>query len=136
MANYLLDTNHLSMLVNVGHPLRTRIIRQRQIGDEFSIATPALAEFLFGIQIIKHARENVNQWQNLQELFSYYDVRRGDAEQSARLQVDLRRRGKQLGLADSLIAVVALRYQLILLTTDQDFNAISGLAIENWLSPG
>jgi predicted nucleic acid-binding protein len=76
MANYLLDTNHLSMLVNVGHPLRERVIRQRRIGDEFSIATPALAEFLFGIQMIKHAKENMNQWRNMQELFSYYEHER------------------------------------------------------------
>lgn len=66
LANDLLDTNHLSMLVNVGHPLRQRVIQQRRIGDEFSIATPALAEFLFGIQMIKHAKENMNQWRNLQ----------------------------------------------------------------------
>jgi predicted nucleic acid-binding protein len=54
-------------------------------------------------------------------------------ERAANLRVELRQRGSQLGLIDAMIAVIALRYQLILLTTDQDFNAIAGLTIENWL---
>jgi predicted nucleic acid-binding protein len=34
---------------------------------------------------------------------------------------------------DALIATVALRYDLILLTTDRDFSIISTLKQENWL---
>lgn len=34
---------------------------------------------------------------------------------------------------DALIAAVALRYDLTLLTADQDFTAISPLKQENWL---
>ena len=35
--------------------------------------------------------------------------------------------------AGSLIAVIALRYDLTLLTTDGDFQAIPGLRLENWI---
>jgi predicted nucleic acid-binding protein len=31
-----------------------------------------------------------------------------------------------------MIAVIALRYTLILVTTDQDFAGVPGLQLENW----
>ncbi|RIK38099.1 MAG: hypothetical protein DCC55_22160 [Chloroflexi bacterium] len=34
---------------------------------------------------------------------------------------------------DALIAALALRYELTLLTTDKDFWAVPGLRMENWL---
>ena len=45
----------------------------------------------------------------------------------SRLTKGDRRQGWQLATIDALIAAIALRYNLILLTTDQDFRAIPGL---------
>lgn len=133
MAGYLLDTNHLSPFVTLDHPLRQILIDRLQQGDTFSIAAPALAEFLFGIQTIPRAILNVQEWQKFHNAFNYYDIQRKDAEQAAILQLELRRRGRQLHTVDALIAAVALRYQLTLLTTDKDFQAVVGLAQANWL---
>ncbi|GAB4461456.1 MAG: hypothetical protein Fur0044_53350 [Anaerolineae bacterium] len=44
----------------------------------------------------------------------------------------MRRQGRQLEAIDSFIAIVAVRYDLILLTTDQDFQVVPDLQIENW----
>jgi len=44
----------------------------------------------------------------------------------------LRKEGWQLAALDALIAVVALRYELVLLTTDNDFKAVPKLKVENW----
>ncbi|HMN29350.1 MAG TPA: PIN domain-containing protein [Caldilineaceae bacterium] len=60
-------------------------------------------------------------------------MEREDAEEAADLQVVLRRQGWQLGTVDALIATVALRYGLTLLTTDKDFKAVLSLKQENWL---
>lgn len=35
MTDYLLDTNHLSPIVTIEHPLRQKIITQLQAGDTF-----------------------------------------------------------------------------------------------------
>ena len=56
-----------------------------------------------------------------------------DAIVAANLQLRLRRKGRQLTSIDALIAAVALRNQLILLTTDQDFGYVEQLTCENWL---
>jgi len=38
-----------------------------------------------------------------------------------------------LATVDALIATIALRYDLILLTTDGDFTSVASLRLENWL---
>lgn len=133
MTRYLLDTNHLSPLVTVGHPLRTKLLLRMQQGDRFAIGVPALVELLYGIQVIPRSRQNVVEWEQLRSIFLFYHIDQTDAEQAATLQVTLRQRGRQLQTVDALIAAVALRYGLTLLTTDRDFLAVTGLVQENWL---
>jgi predicted nucleic acid-binding protein len=132
MTNYLLDTNHISPIITLEHPLRHKILAQLQAGDTFSIATPALSEFLYGIGTLPRARRNLREWERIKQDFEYYSVDQTDAEQSAKLRLALRQRGWQLGIIDSFIAVVALRNDLVLLTNDKDFGAISELKQDNW----
>jgi tRNA(fMet)-specific endonuclease VapC len=134
MADYLLDTNHLSTMVTEKHPVRLRIQRQLRFGDTFAIATPTLTEMLYGIQMLPRARRNVADWQQLSVMFDYYAIERSDAEQAATLQVILRHQGWQLATVDALMAAIALRYDLVLLTADNDFNRVAGLRYENWFS--
>ena len=134
MARYLLDTNHLSPFITLDHPLRQILIDRLQQGDTFSIAVPALTEFLFGIQTLPRKLLNLQEWQKYHNVFGYNDIQRADAEQAANLQLELRRRGRQLHTVDALIAAVALRYNLTLLTTDKDFQGVVGLPQENWLA--
>jgi predicted nucleic acid-binding protein len=133
MPHYLLDTNHLSPLVTLSHPLRQRFLQQQRQGDDFALAVPALTELLFGLQTLPRARHNLAEWNRLIPGLNIYHLDRQDAEQAANLQLSLRRRGRQLNTVDALIAAVALRYDLTLLTADQDFTAISPLKQENWL---
>ena len=134
MARYLLDTNHISPLVTPGHRLQG-ILSQRYLdGDSFGIAVPALTEMLFGILTLPRAESNLKTWQSIDQSYTYYQIEKEDAERAADLQVVLRRRGWQLGTIDALIASIALRYDLTLLTTDNDFKAIPALKQENWLA--
>lgn len=136
MAAYLLDTNHLSPLVTLGHPLRDRVIEHLRQGDHFGIALPCLIELLYGIALVPRSRQNLEEWQRLEAAFFVYDIHRQDAEKAAALRIQLRRQGWQLETVDAMIAAVALRYDLVLLTTDRDFEAVSGLPQENWLLLG
>jgi len=132
MAQYLLDTNHASPLVTVGHPLRTKIIERREAGDTFALCVPVMTETKFGIGIFR-AKANLEEWQRLRPRFTAYALDASDAELAVDLQLALRKTGWQLASFDALIAAMALRYDLILLTTDRDFQAVAGLQIENWL---
>ncbi len=133
MAHYLLDTNHLSPLVTLSHPLRRRVHASLESGDTFALATPSVAEFLFGIRLLPRAAENLAEWERIRTDFLYYPIDVADAEAASSLQASLRQRGWQLETVDALIAAVALRNDLTLLTTDGDYREVPGLTTENWL---
>ena len=133
MADYLLDTNHAAPLVTLSHPLRERILHELDEGNSFAICVPVLTETLFGISMLPRAAQNRTAWSRLTPLLPCYIPDETDAELAAELQISLRHRGWQLETVDALVSVVALRYDLTLLTTDGDFQAIPGLRHENWL---
>jgi predicted nucleic acid-binding protein len=133
MTNYLLDTNHLSPLVTLDHPLRNKILLQIKAGDLFAIAALALNEFLFGIGTTKRAQQNWQEWEFLRPSFTYYRIDVDDAEKAARLRINLRTRGRQLEAIDSMLAIIALGNDLTLLTTDKDFLVVPSLKQENWM---
>jgi predicted nucleic acid-binding protein len=89
---------------------------------------------LFGIGLLPRANQNLAEWRRLRPDFNCYIPDENDAEQAAELQISLRHRGLQLETVDALIAAVALRYDLTLLTRDRDFNSIPQLKKENWLA--
>jgi len=59
MTNYLLDTNHASPLITLGHPLRKRVLHRLDEGDSFAICVPVLAETLFGISMLPRAAQSL-----------------------------------------------------------------------------
>lgn len=132
MTTYLLDTNHASPLVTAGHPIRQRVLCELEAGDTFAICVPMLTELLFGIGILPRGVQNRAIWAQLQSLLPCYLPDETDATLAADLQIALRRQGRQLATVDALIAVIALRYDLVLLTTDGDFRAVPKLRLENW----
>jgi len=112
MTNYLIDTNHLSVMVTADHPVQRRIQKQIRFGDTFAIAVPVLTEMLYGILTLPRAKENLQDWQKYSIMFDYYEIERDDAEDAAYLQAELRTRGRQLQTVDALLATIALRYDL------------------------
>lgn len=133
MSSYLLDTNHLSPLVTIRHPLRDRILDELHSGHSFAATVPVLNEFLFGIRSLPRAHENVRIWEQLKTDFVYYSIDPQDAEQAVEFRINLMRQGRQLGVVDSFVAAAALRYGLTLLTKDKDFLVVPQLKQENWL---
>ena len=94
---------------------------------------PIPTEMLFGISLLPRADQNRAERLRLKPHIACITIQESDAEQAADLQVQMRRRGRQLETVDALCAVIALRHDLTLLTTDRDFNPIPDLKIENWL---
>lgn len=134
MTNYLLDTNHASPLVTLDHPLRRQWFAAVDSGHTFALAAVALVELFYGFGILPRAAQNQQEWARLRPAFRIYAVDEDDALKAAELQIYLRRRGWQLKTIDALLAVIAERNDLTLLTTDRDFDAIPELQHENWLT--
>ncbi|OQY41776.1 MAG: hypothetical protein B6242_16920 [Anaerolineaceae bacterium 4572_78] len=86
--------------------------------------------------------QNLAEWERLKAKFHCYIPDVDDAEKAAHLRITekaahlriiLRRKGWQLEAIDAIIAIVAVRYDLILLTKDKDFRKVPLLKKVNWL---
>jgi len=133
MTQYLLDTNHASPLVTLDHPLRARVLSAIRSDDIFALTTANLAELWYGIHALPRAPQNRLEWLRLRPAFWIYQIEERDAIDAAEIQLTLRRRGQQIGTIDAMLAAVAIRYDLTLLTTDRDFDSVPGLQRTNWL---
>ena len=134
VSGYLVDTNHLSRLLNPQHAVRIRLLTAIEQGDLFYILLPIITETVAGFSILPRAARNWVEWQTIRPSLGLLPLDESDALNAARLQVLLRRRGRQLGTVDALIATAALRYDLTLLTTDGDFAPVPTLRRETWVS--
>ncbi len=134
MTDYLLDSNHASPLVTLSHPLREKVLSEIDNGNTFALSVPVLTETLFGLHMLPSADRSITEWARLRHGIICYQVDESDAEIAATLQASLRKKGWQLETVDALIAATALRYKLVLLTSDRDFSAILELKRENWLA--
>jgi predicted nucleic acid-binding protein len=117
------------------HPLRQRVLLCLQAGDTFAITVPVVTETLFGIGLLPRGSQNLAEWARLRPNLTCYIPDEPDAETAAALQRTLRRQGWQLETVDAFIAVVAIRYDLVLLTSDNDFAPVPNLKRDNWLVP-
>ena len=135
MIGYLLDTNHASQLYGPPNAILVRYRNAAANGAKFHVCPVALSETRFGILTGKHRAVMSADWDRVLIALEKLPLDRQDAEFAARLRAAQRSIGRQFKLGDSLIAAVAIRYDLTLLTADRDFDRIPGLRVENWLDP-
>lgn len=135
MADYLLDSNHANRLIDPNHHTRLRIRTAMAHGDGFYLILPVITETVFGFSILPRAVRNRLEWQAVRPSLALLDLDEVHATDAADLQVQLRRGGRQLTIVDALIAAVALRHDLVVLTTDNDFRYVPQLRLENWVTP-
>ena len=115
--------------------MRQRVLLCLQAGDTFAVTVPVITETLYGIGLLPRRTQNLAERARLRPSLACYLLDEADAENAAALQRSLRRQGWQLETVDALIAVVVLRYKLVLLTSDKDFAPVPNLKQENWLVP-
>jgi tRNA(fMet)-specific endonuclease VapC len=127
-----LDTNHLSAYLD-RPALKQRIDVRLRAGDRFGICLPVLCEYRAGIRLSRRYRQNLARLQAALALFRLWPSDEQTTAEFAELFQELRSAGRMLSQFDLLIAAVARQHKLILLTADQDFQAVSGVRIENWL---
>jgi tRNA(fMet)-specific endonuclease VapC len=133
VTRYVLDTNHAGLLLRDDQvPLWDRL-RSRSRGDCL-LCRPVVAELWY--MVFNSAKPEANA-PRLEALLAQFDVAEFDAAcavEFGRLRAELRRQGTPIPLFDVLIASIARRNALTLVSDDQHFSAVQGLAVENWLA--
>lgn len=129
--HYLLDTNMVSYAIRGNHPaVRARLKTHARSFIALSVFTQA--ELLYGLA----RRPEAQQLRKAVEGFlSEFQILPWDSE-AAHAYGDLRaaqeRKGQLLSHEDLMIAAHALSLGLILVTHDQVFQQVDGLATQDW----
>ncbi len=134
MALYLLDTSAFSALM--GEDPAT-LQRMASIGsdDQLAICTTVRGEIRYGLARMPEGGRRRRFEAKVASLFAQIPClplreRVGDAY--GRLKRASEQRGLPLDENDLWIAATALAHDAILVTSDSDFQRVSGLAVEDW----
>lgn len=128
----LLDTNIIVAYLN-GHA----DIAQRMVAHHSELAVPSLvaAELYYGACASRRSAENLAKLDQLWEILPIVTFDLQAARRFGMLKDDLRKRGRPTGETDAWIAAIALAHAATLVTHNtKDFQEITGLMLEDWIS--
>ena len=134
MAIYLLDTNALSALMNEEARSAARAASIRPT-DRVVTNTIVRGEILYGLARMPHGRrrrELEAKAANHFERLPCEGIAGAAADVYARIKLDCERNGTPLDENDLWIAAAALERGAVLVTSDTDFQRVSGLRTEDW----
>jgi len=136
--NYLLDTNACIALIN-GKPVAVRARFQKVLdaGARVSVSTVAAFELWYGVA--KSARQQSNT-SRLETFFAgpigLLPFEAEDAIAAGKIRATMEAEGRPIGAYDLLIAGLALRHKLTLVTANtKEFSRVKGLLWEDWAKP-
>jgi predicted nucleic acid-binding protein len=117
MASYLLDTSVIIDAINAKKNRNVSLIRLAEQGHILACCPVNVAEVYAGLRPKEEQRTAA-----LLRSLQFYPITFPVAELAGRLKHDYGRRGKTLSIPDTIIAAVALHYQLALITDNtKDF---------------
>ncbi|MBI2862230.1 MAG: PIN domain-containing protein [Chloroflexi bacterium] len=133
MTSYLLNTNHVSRVLDGDPALRQRLVAAQQRGDEVDISTTVLGELYFAAYCSQRREQNLRRIGQLVGQIRMWVFDADAAAEFGQIRAELRRKGKPIPPTDAQIAAVARLNNLTVLTADQHFANVGDLRVENWL---
>lgn len=135
MAEYLLDTDHLSY-VQEGHSKVVQRLTLLSAEDRVFTSVVGVAELLRGVHLLPKSRRQ-------RELLELYHQVVGQMEEIlpinlevarkfAEIEARLRKKGKPIPVNDVWVASLAWVRGAILVTNDAHFDYVDHLKVENW----
>ena len=118
--NYLLDTNAILDFMGDNLPAKARAIFSQIVDDQINISVINKIEIL----CFSTVEQDLIDFVNYSNVFPLDD-------HIIEKTIEIRRLYKKIKLPDAIIASTALHYDLILLTSDKDFEIVIGLKVES-----
>jgi predicted nucleic acid-binding protein len=131
---YILDTNAVTDYINNIEPATTRLRDAVKNGHELFLCHPVYYEIMRGLLKVKATRKIQVFSEQLSPQLIQISPTQEDWNQAAQYWADMRNKGRQLSDVDLLIAATATRLDGVIVTSDDDFDALP-LKRENWRNP-
>lgn len=133
MKASLLDTDILSEFLRGNQKVVSKVDSSLKEFGEINISVITYYEILNGL-LYKDAKKQLKKFIAFAELCNILPLTRQAAETAAEIQATLRKKGKEIGHTDTLIAGIAISNNLQLITNNTaHFNRIKNLELANWL---
>lgn len=128
----MLDTDILSEFLRGNPRVIDKVDEHLKEFGFISLSIITYYEILNGL-LYKDARKQLTKFEDFTALNKVIPLTMRMAKKAAEIQADLRKRGTEIGHADTLIAGIAITSELQLVTNNTDhFERIKGLEIANW----
>lgn len=128
---YIIDTNVISDRINRHPEVIKHLTRAGEDGHLLGLCYPVKYEVLRGLLKV-NATQKLRLFRGtISPLMDNILLTEADWELAAQLWAEMRRQGKQLADTDLLLAALAQRLNGIVVTADDDFDALS-IQRENW----
>ena len=132
----MLDTNICSYIMRKEEDVLRRLAEEVSAGSRVVISAAAYSELLFGAKMPKAPKRWLDALDKLMDCID--DILPVDAkviEKGSDIQYELRKKGKQIGVNDAIIAAHAIISQCICVTNNtREFARVPDLALENWVT--
>ena len=130
---YLLDTNICIYIIKKKPASVIKKFEKLKSGS-VAISTITLSELYYGVAKSSKPNENMIALQEFISPLEILDFTHDDSLIYGKIRTELQKKGSPIGAMDLLIASIAKRQDLILVTNNiKEFARISDLKIENWV---
>ncbi len=133
-SGYLIDTNHLGHAVTPGSIVRDRVAKLRMSGARVGTCVPMLCEIEAGLQQVSGPDAYRRNLARLLRRVRVWPIDESTSRIYGEIHHHLRQSGRVLSQVDMMVAALARQMKLTLVTSDRDFEALSGIPAENWLA--
>ena len=128
----LLDTDILSEFLRGNPKVAAKVDEHLEEYGLVNLSIITYYEILNGL-LYKDAKKQLKKFTDFVELNKVIPMTMRTAKIAAEIFADLRKKGREIGHTDTLIAGIAIANDLQLITNNTDhFKRIKGLEIENW----
>lgn len=131
---FILDTNAVSDYINAIEPTHKRIYDALRSGESVHLCQPVYYEVLRGLLKINATRKLRIFREEFVPLLGWLSLADEDWQRAAELWVQASQQGEHLSDTDLLIAAVTLRLGGVLVSADDDFDALPVMR-QNWRVP-
>ena len=133
--HYLLDTGIAQDYQARRGGVRERAIAHRKNGDRIGICVPVLGEHWSGVECSSSRERNLAALRQALATLIIWPDTNAAAEEFGRVFADLKRTGRSMQQIDIQIGAIARTLpNCVVVSKDSDFQAISGITVENWAS--
>jgi predicted nucleic acid-binding protein len=131
MRDLLLDTNTLNYILKRRQPVVDRLRKASDDGCRFFLASIVHYELIRYLEL-KKADRLIDLYGRLVESWSRYSLSFADWSSAARLWSECHRVGRSISDLDLLLATVARKHDVVLVTSNTRHFESFGLTLEDW----